>query len=211
MSERFNPTTARKYYDRLGSRYDWFEFYEAAAKHRAFQRLNLESGCRFLNVGVGTGKDQLELQSQVMPQGLAVGMDLSPKMARLAQTRTGGPILEADTVSLPFVAGSFDRVLAAYLLDLMPLPKIPGILAEYSRVLTSGGLLVLLSLTEGVDRASRTLVSIWKSVYRLSPSFCGGCRPLMLGKLVSRAGFEILDQEVVVQWGLPSEITLARR
>jgi hypothetical protein len=68
---------------------------------------------------------------------------------------------------------------------------------------------VILALTEGIDLPSRALVAAWKGIFSLSPTVCGGCRPLELLDLVHQAGFTQVEREVVVQLGVPSEIITA--
>lgn len=71
--------------------------------------------------------------------------------------------------------------------------------------------MVILALTEGVDLPSRALVAIWKGMFELSPTICGGCRPLELSDYVHKAGFKDVNREVIVQLGVPSEIILATK
>ena len=71
--------------------------------------------------------------------------------------------------------------------------------------------MVLVTLTEGVTFGSRLFVCAWKGLYRLSPVTCEGCRPLQLAGLVTATGFIEIRSEVVVQWGIPSEIVSASR
>ena len=45
MPEKILSTTAvQNFYDRIGRRYDWFEFYEGRAKQQAFKALELGPG-----------------------------------------------------------------------------------------------------------------------------------------------------------------------
>ena len=95
------------------------------------------------------------------------------------------------------------------MLDLLPAPDLPDLLHDFRHVLVPGGRLVLVTLTEGVDRPSRALMALWKRIYAISPEGCGGCRPLQLAGLVEQAGLRLARREVVVQWGVPSEIIVA--
>jgi ubiquinone/menaquinone biosynthesis C-methylase UbiE len=67
----------RRLYDRIGTRYDWFEFYEGKARRKALQLLALEAEMSVLYVGVGSGKEHQVLCQAVMPDGVAFGLDLS--------------------------------------------------------------------------------------------------------------------------------------
>jgi ubiquinone/menaquinone biosynthesis C-methylase UbiE len=212
MPEKILPTTAaQKFYDRIGSRYDWFEFYEGRAKDRAFKALQLKDGLKVLSVGVGTGKELGKIKAVISPCGTAFGLDLSPVMARLTRERTGPTVCQADARKLPYANQTFDRLYAAYVLDLLPLDDIGRLLGDFQRVISPMGELVILALTEGVDPPSRALVSIWKGVFAISPAMCGGCRPLELYQLVQEAGFTNIKRQVIVQAGVPSELISAQK
>ncbi len=209
MPEKILTTNAaQKFYDRIGSRYDWFEFYEGRAKEQAFTALQLATGISVLSVGVGTGKELAKIQAEISPGG-AIGLDLSAEMCRLARERVGATICQADARQMPFAAGSFQRLYAGYVLDLLPFADLEQLLKDFWRVMLPDSKLVILALTEGVDLPSKALVSIWKGVFDLSPAMCGGCRPLELLELVQVAGFSNIQRQVVVQAGVPSELISA--
>jgi ubiquinone/menaquinone biosynthesis C-methylase UbiE len=199
------------FYDRLGARYDWFEFYEGHAKALALKRLLLDQGQRVLSIGVGTGKEHTQIQAAIQPAGLAIGIDISTVMLSLAKERSQTPMCQADARQLPFAGNYFDRLYAAYVLDLLPLADVTGLLAGFQRVLKPGGIMVLLALTEGVNPSSRLLVAVWKAAYAASPVACGGCRPLQLTNFVEASGFIWIKREVVVQLAVPSELISARK
>lgn len=212
MPEKILPTpAAQRFYDRIGRRYDWFEFYEGRAKERAFQALKLEPGLKVLNVGVGTGKELAKIKAEITPGGSAIGLDLSMGMCRLARERTGATICQADVRQMPFRGQLYDRLYAGYVLDLLPYADLGVLIQDFWNQLRSGGKLVILALTEGVDAPSRALVSIWKGVFNLSPAMCGGCRPLELHQLVEAAGFNEIQREVIVQAAVPSELITAHK
>jgi ubiquinone/menaquinone biosynthesis C-methylase UbiE len=211
IEHTISAQTARRVYDRMGVRHDLAERYEGRAKQRAIAGLNLAAGQCLLNVGVGTGIEHRQMQTVMARGGLPVGIDLSGVMLRLTQERTGAPLCHADVRKLPFASGRFNRLFCAYVLDLIPYAELPDLLLEFSRVLKPGGRMALVGLTEGTDAASKLVITLWKTVYRVSPSMLGGCRPLQLSTLVDHAGFDVLHDEVVVQWGLPSEILIANR
>jgi len=212
MDEKTLPTpAAQRFYDRIGSRYDWFEFYEGRAKERAHEALALNEGLSILSVGVGTGKELNQIIPMISPEGIAYGLDISPVMLHLTQERTAAWVCQADARQLPYANQSFDRLYAAYMLDLLPLADIPDLVDDFFRVLKSGGRMVILALTEGVDLPSRALVAIWKGIFELSPTLCGGCRPLKLLEIVRATGFKQVEREVIVQLGVPSEIIIATK
>lgn len=214
IEDTVSPESARRIYDSWGSSYDLFGFMESNAKRRALELLQPSPGDRILNVGVGTGKEHLLMQQAVISEGqsgLAVGLDLSPRMLQVARKRTQAPMLLADAHFQPLASRSFDRLYCAYVLDLIPLAEIPVLLDEYYRLLKPGGMVVLLTLTEGVSTASKAVVGLWKAVYRISPFSCGGCRPLEISGLVKDAGFDETAAEIIVQFGVPSQIICAMR
>src|SRR5262249_36268342 len=130
-------------------------------------------------------------------------------MLELTRGRAGTSLCRADARRLPFATASFDRLFSSYVLDLIPAADLPGLLAEFRRVLRPGGRLALASLTAGADPLSRAVIAAWKLAYRASPLLCGGCRPLRLDSLVQRAGFTTVAREVIVQLGVPSEVLVA--
>ncbi len=206
IAATISRATARRIYDRLGARIDRAERQEAHAKALALDLLQLTAGQRVLHVGVGTGREQAAIQAAVVPDGLVVGCDLSRGMLELTRQRADTPLCQGEASALPFAHQRFDRLFSAYMLDLLPRSDLPGTLAEFRRVLRPGGRLVLVSLTEGINPASRVFVALWKLRYQIAPESLGGCRPLRLASLVERSGFIIEQHQVVVQRGFPSEI-----
>jgi ubiquinone/menaquinone biosynthesis C-methylase UbiE len=211
IRDTISTEAARRLYDRLGARYDWAEPYEGRAKMRALEALDLAPGQQVLDVGVGTGKEHVRIQDAVTPGGRAFGLDLSRAMLDVTRARTVAPLCQADARHLPFPTASLDRLFSVYVLDLIPASDLPGLLAEFRRVLRPGGRMVLASLTEGVNLPSRAFVALWKMAYAVNPIVCGGCRPLELSGLVGEVGFSQVSREVVVQLGIPSEVLIATR
>lgn len=213
INETISTEDARCFYDWLGAGHDLGQRFERAAKERGLKRLSLRPGLRVLNVGVGTGKEQVKIQEAIAPAGVAYGVDLSRTMLRLSHERVPPPgnnsLCEADGRLLPFPSAAFDRAFSSYVLDLIPAADIHQMLSEMHRVLQKDGLLVLVSLTEGTTLASRALIAAWKGFYRISPYALGGCRPVRLTHPLLRAGFSHVQREVVVQLGMPSEVLVA--
>ncbi len=199
---------ARRVYNTLGTELDRSARYEERARRYALDALDLQSGQWVLQVGVGTGGEHLALVRAVGSGGLAVGLDLSRTMLELTRRTSDTPLCEGDAVMLPFAARSFDRLFCAYVLDLLPAADLPGALAEFTRVLRPDGQAVLVSLTEGVTAASRLFVATWNFRFRLKPRALGGCRPLQLLPLLEHTGLAVVQREVVVQRGFPSEVVV---
>ncbi len=212
MSEKaLSPERARRIYDRIGRVYGLAESFGGRAKEMVLQGLSPEPGMRLIDVGAGTGRDLLRLQRAVTPGGRVIAVDVSMVMLRLTRARSKAPVCQADARRLPFAHETFDGLCCTYVLDLLPQGDIPLALEAFRRVLKPGGRLALASMTEGVTTLSRALISGWKTVYRLSPALCAGCRPLRLAPVVRAAGFEILTREVLVEFGFPSEVVVAAR
>ncbi len=196
---------ARDIYNQLGSGLERAQRFERQAKAQALALLELEAGQRVLHVGVGTGLEHAHIQAALGTQGLAVGYDLSRGMLQLTGQHGPSALCEGDALRLPFHRHSFERIFSAYMLDLLAGNDMPIVLSEFRRVLKPTGRLVLVSLTEGIDRPSRLFVAGWKLVYRLSPQRLGGCRPIQLSGLLTEAGF-CVERRVLVQRGFPSEV-----
>jgi SAM-dependent methyltransferase len=99
---------------------------------------------RVLEVGGGPGELAARIRDEI---GCDVVMvDVSPRMVELARER-GVAAQVGDAASLPFADGSFDCVVAAWML--FHLPDIDAGLAEFARVLRPGGRLV--AVTNSTD------------------------------------------------------------
>jgi ubiquinone/menaquinone biosynthesis C-methylase UbiE len=205
------PQDVLRLYDHLGSRYDWFAAVEGRAKTLALQQLELAPDLHVLDVGAGTGREHRLIQERIAPHGLAFALDLSRVMLKLCRQRGALLLCQADARCLPYPANSFDRLYAAYVLDLLPLSAISTALQEFRRVLKPGGRLVTICMTDGTSLPSRAIMGAWQAAYRLSPYTCAGCRPLRLGRMLEAAGMEISCQAVITQLNLPSEVVAARK
>lgn len=201
--------TVRRWYDAVGSGIERAERYESRAKALAIRLLAVTPGTRILNVGVGAGHEQRQLQDSTGTHGMTIGLDVSSGMLAYARQRVAAPYCRADIRAMPFQDHSFDFIFSAYVLDLLPNEDLLDTLREMRRALRPGGRVGLVSLTEGVNVWSRAFVAVWKWRYRRFPASLGGCRPLALRGLVARAGFLVLHHSVGVQRGFPSEIVVA--
>jgi ubiquinone/menaquinone biosynthesis C-methylase UbiE len=129
---------------------------------------------------------------------------LIPFAERARVIRTDG------TTVFPIPDASVDRVIATYVLDLLSETDIDGFLREAHRALVLGGRLCLVSLTEGVTLLSRAVSAVWALTFRLRPKLVGGCRPIRLERYLDSGAWEAEYREVVVAFGVPSEVLIAR-
>jgi ubiquinone/menaquinone biosynthesis C-methylase UbiE len=112
-------------------------------------RLGLEAGDRVLDLGCGAGRhafDAMRHGGQVVAvdADAAEVKDAAALLAALAEadepTRDhhgSGAAMVGDALALPFADGSFDRVIAAEVLEHVPADR--QVLAELARVLRPGG------------------------------------------------------------------------
>ena len=105
---------------------------------------------------------------------------------------------------------SVDRVVSTYVLDLLSEMDIEAFLREAYRVLNNEGKLCLVSLTKGTTFLSRTVSTVWDGIFHLRPSLVGGCRPIHLEEYVDYKYWELEYQNVVIAFGVPSEVLIAK-
>jgi demethylmenaquinone methyltransferase/2-methoxy-6-polyprenyl-1,4-benzoquinol methylase len=150
-----DPATAAYYNDRAGEYDEWYaDSGQYAQRERAgwtdeVQRLvelvAALPSARTLDVACGTGFLTQHLS------GLVIGLDQSPAMVAVAQSRLpNGVALTGDALNLPFADGSFDRVLTGHFYGHLPPDERAAFLAEARRV--AGELVVIDSaLHPGVE------------------------------------------------------------
>lgn len=116
-----------------------FGLVASEGRKHAVEIINRSRG-RVLEVGVGTG-----LSLPAYSRNLEiVGIDLSPEMLEKARERVGSKRLrnvtglhEMDAGELKFADGSFDTVVAMYVMTVVPDPE--KVMRELSRVCRPGG------------------------------------------------------------------------
>ena len=190
--------------------------HEAKPKALALELLDRKPGERYLEVAVGTGLSFAAVVEQ-SGVGAAFGVDMTIDMIGVSRGRLAeqgvalAPFSLADARSLPFPDESFDCLFNSYMLDLIPTPEIPTVLAEFFRVLRPGGRLVLVNLTEG-EGDDIAFSTGWKENFVKDPVSLGACRPVVVGPLMASSGFTDAERTYTghgESW--PSEIIVARR
>jgi len=210
-------TTAqvRAFYDRFGRKQDSQAFYEDAAFDALIDHAKFEQARAVFEIGCGTGRFALRLlQEYLPPDALYHGMDLSTTMVALARERLapfaerGRVELSDGTLAFPVPDRSVDRVVVAYVLDLLSEEDIRQTLTEARRVLTPDGKLCMISLTRGTTLSSRVVSGTWNAIFRLRASLVGGCRPISLVPFLDRRQWSIASRQVVTPFAIPSEVVI---
>jgi hypothetical protein len=106
--------------------------------------------------------------------------------------------------------GAFDRFVSTYVFDLLSDDDIRAALTEAHRVLRPDGLLGLVSLTDGPTPLSQLVTMAWCGLHSISPWLVGGCRPIALHSFLSSTEWRIEYRNIIVRFGVPSEVFVAR-
>ncbi len=108
---------------------------------------DLDRGAKVLDVASGRGACLYPALESVGPEGHVVGVDIAPGMVDALGTElaakgiANAEVHVADAEDLPFPSGSFDSVLAGFMIFFAPDPD--RVLAEFARVLKPGGTVAL--------------------------------------------------------------------
>jgi ubiquinone/menaquinone biosynthesis C-methylase UbiE len=207
---------AGRVYDRIGRLQDVQALVERPAIDDLVAHADFEQAGTVFELGYGTGALGWRLLDQRLPAGARyVGVDVSPHMQALATRRLARFADRTDlrlsdgSLRFPFADGSFDRVLACYVLDLLSPQDIDLFLAEAARLLAAGGLLCLSGLTPGSTRTSRVVTRLWHMLWALRPELVGGCRPLRISERLDPTLWTLRHHEVVTRLGFSFENLVA--
>jgi ubiquinone/menaquinone biosynthesis C-methylase UbiE len=208
---------ARKFYDAFGERQDK-QFYEEAATNLLLEYGEFHKARSIVEFGCGTGKLASRLLNGIVPDDCQyLGLDISQTMIRLCQDNIN-PFAERaacqQTNGEPVINmpdQSTDRFVSLYVMDLLSEEDTISLLKEAQRILTPGGYLCLASLTHGTTLISGAVAFIWRCLYKLKPSFVGGCTPINLTRFLDEEKWEIGTDTIVVSFGVPSQVVIATR
>jgi len=124
---------------------EFFDWALGPGRRYAVAQLLPKSGERILEVGVGTG-----LSLPLYPVGCqVVGIDISDPMLERARTRLTGlahahvRLERMDARAIAFEDGYFDKVLAPYVISVVPDPD--KVMAEIVRVCRPGGTVIVVN------------------------------------------------------------------
>jgi SAM-dependent methyltransferase len=128
-------------YERMHALEDWYWWF--VARRRAAARFIRDYAppdrpLRILDAGCGTGA-MLDL-FRGWPDAQVTGVDLAPEALSFSRGRGHRRLAGADLTLLPFRSGAFDVVTALDVIEHVPSDE--GAVAEISRVLRPGGILV---------------------------------------------------------------------
>ena len=211
------PARIQAYYDRFGKLQDTQGFYEDPALDDLVAHARLAEAENIFEFGCGTGRLAARLLAEHLPASATyLGCDLSRTMVGLAKERLAdyagrAQVIQADgAIRFPLSDHSVDRVISTYVLDLLPETRIGEFLHESHRVLKDEGRLCLVSLTNGTTLLSKLVSSGWAGLFRWRASWVGGCRPISLEQQVDPDLWEAEYRNVVIAFGVPSEVLIAR-
>ncbi len=205
---------AQAAYNRISRYYDLLEgIWEKKPRTAGLGKLQVKEGETVLEIGFGTGHSILAMAKSVGKSGMVYGIDLSPRMLEITQSRIDKNGLSdrvtlvcADAVQLPFAAGLFDAIFMSFTLELFDTPEIPAVLSECKRVLHMGGRICVVSLTKKGESSWMRDLYEWGHIK--FPRLLD-CRPIFVQDALETSGFRILDTTTSSLWGLPVEMVLA--
>jgi ubiquinone/menaquinone biosynthesis C-methylase UbiE len=200
-------------YTRLAPVYEaWARLTESASRRCVLELAAPRRDDDVLEVATGTGVQLVRL-ARAAPDGRMVGVEPSQGMLRQTRRRLERAGLDrvetiaASALELPLLDESFDLVVNAYMLDLLPRDDIPRALTEFKRVLRPGGRLVLSNMTVGERR--RHLV--WDWAYAHGVVLTANCRGVLAAPVLGELGFVDVRREYLAQMSFPTEIVTARK
>lgn len=209
-------TQARTFYDRFGKKQDTQAFYEDAALDDLVAHSDFEQAEKVFELGCGTGRFAARLLTRRLSASATYfGIDLSRTMIDIAEQRLSAyaeraKVIQSDgSMHFPLADHSVDRVVSTYVLDLLSEADAREAISEAYRALVPGGKLCLVSLTYGSTFASRTVCALWQQLFRLHAPLVGGCRPIRLMPLLDQRVWSIAYRNVMIQFGVPSEVLVA--
>jgi ubiquinone/menaquinone biosynthesis C-methylase UbiE len=209
---------SQAFYDRFAWLQDYQGFYENPALDVLVREADFGKARAVLELGCGTGRLAERLLAHELPTAARyVGLDSSAQMVhrtrrRLARFGARADIHQTDgSLRLPLPAGSYDRFLAAYVLDLLSETDLQMVLDEAHRILAPGGLLCLASLGPGSTWSSQLVCRAWSAVNSLAPALLGGCRPIEVLPLLALERWSVSFSRTVTAFAVPTHVLVVSR
>lgn len=211
------PQEAGRVYDRIGRFQDWQAFYEGPALRELLRSGVFSSAKSVFEFGCGTGAFAAKLMTIVPADCRYVGIDVSPKMTRLATSRLirwaarATVKLSDGSAALPEADLAFDHFVSNYVFELLSPEYAAKVLAEAHRILATNGKLCLVSLGCGTSGFAGVVTALWEAAWKWKPALVGGCRPTELATLLASDQWSIEHLRKVVSFGVISEVVVASR
>ena len=179
-------------YDRVAEEYAALE-----SLHSPWPRLervrafiaDLPDGSRVLDVGCGNGSPATQ---ELASKHRVIGVDVSPAQIALARSNVPNATFHcADAREIEFPAGSFDAIVALYLIDNVPREDYPALFRKLAGWLRPGGR-ILLSAEPGDDPGR---IYEWLGV----PMFINTLPAEEVAALLGRASLRVVQMETESQ------------
>jgi demethylmenaquinone methyltransferase / 2-methoxy-6-polyprenyl-1,4-benzoquinol methylase len=155
----------RAMFDRIAGFYDLMNSVMTAGLHhrwraRAADLAAVGPGDSALDVACGTGDLAIELARRVEPGGTVIGSDFSEEMLARARAKAPGIDWEwGNALELPYEANRFDAATVGF--GARNFSDLDRGLAEMTRVVKSGGRVVVLEITTPHRPPLSTFYSVW--------------------------------------------------
>jgi ubiquinone/menaquinone biosynthesis C-methylase UbiE len=203
-------------YDNISRWYDLLEGnWEKKLRAIAIGKLGAKKGEIVLDIGFGTGHGIAALAKSVGESGHVYGIDISPRMLEITQSRIKKlhlskrvTLKNGDALQLPFEVKFFDAIFMSFTLELFDTPEIPKVLSECRRVLRICGRICVISLSK--EGGNNWIRNLYELGHDKLPKLLD-CRPIFVQRTLEESGFKIIDSALVSLWGLPVEIVVARK
>lgn len=176
-------------YDRMAERYlRWSQSIDDGARRSMTSKFVslLPPGARVLDLGCGAG---LPTARDLAARFAVTGIDISSRQVELARENVPEARFIVDDFSeTEFAPASFDGVIALYSIGHLPRERHGDLFSRIARWLAPGGL--LLAVLPGEDSPD------WRGEWLGEPMFFSGHGPATSCRLLTTAGFELLEARV---------------
>jgi ubiquinone/menaquinone biosynthesis C-methylase UbiE len=181
--------------------YEYYNQINVVVQRNEFLRaFSPRPGERVLDVGSGPGFLVTAIFEAVGTSGSVCGVDISEPLLDAARSQfrhhSGIEFRHGDATQLPYPAGEFDAVVSTQVLEYVP--DVDAALAEFNRVVRTGGRVALLDtdwdsiVWHSPDRVRMNrILEAWEK-HAADPHL-----PRTLANRLHRAGFRLTTQEII--------------